>query len=54
MQRNCSGVNADGHGTNALSCVGTFVREPNRAKRRGVKNAASPQGFLLTGGIYFL
>jgi hypothetical protein len=54
MQRNCGGVNADGHGTNALSCVGIFVREPNRTKRRGVKNAASPHGFLLSGGIYFL
>jgi hypothetical protein len=54
MQRKCGGVNADGHGTNALSCVCKFVREPNRTKRRSVKNAASPQGFLLSGGIYFL
>jgi hypothetical protein len=46
MQRNCGGVNADGHGTNALSCVGKFVREPNRTKRRGVKNAASPKRFF--------
>jgi hypothetical protein len=54
MQRNCGGVNADDHGTDALRCVGKFVREPNRTKRRGVKNAASPLGFLLSGGIYFL
>ena len=54
MQRNCGGVNTDGHGTNALKCVGKFVREPNRTKRRGVKYAASPQGFPLSGGIYFL
>lgn len=30
MQRNCGGVNADSHATNALSCIGEFVREPNR------------------------
>ena len=48
MQRNCGGVNTDGHGTNALKCVGKFVREPNRTKRRCVKYAASPQGFLLS------
>lgn len=42
MQCNCGGVNADSHGTRALSCVGKFVREPNRIKRRSVKNAASP------------
>jgi hypothetical protein len=46
MQRNCGGVNADSHGTNALTCPGTSVREPNRTRRRGVKNAASPQRFL--------
>ncbi len=53
MQRNCGGVNADSHGTNALSCVGKFVREPNRTKRRGVKNAASPKRFPLSGGASF-
>ena len=53
MQRNRDGVNADSHGTSALSCVGKFVREPNRTKRRGVKNAASPQRFLLSGGASF-
>ena len=53
MQRNCGGVNADSHGTNALKCVGKFVRESNRTKRRGMKNAASPQRFLLSGGASF-
>jgi len=33
MQRNCGGVNADGHGTNALSCLGKFVREPKETRR---------------------
>jgi hypothetical protein len=46
MQRNCGGVNADGHGTNAPSCVGKFVREPNRTKSRAVLNAASPKRFF--------
>jgi hypothetical protein len=54
MQRNCGGVNANGHGTNALRYVSKSVREPNRTRRRGVKNAASSQAFLLSGDIYFL
>jgi len=45
MRRNRGGVNANGRGTNALSCVSKFVRARNRRKRRGVKNAASLQGW---------
>jgi len=41
MQRNCGGINADSHGTDAPRCVSKFVREPNRTKRCGAGGSST-------------